>query len=876
MYPKMETDVPEQASIVATSPSSSGITYFQSKHFTKAFQEALLKGGQHARKYIKVRQVLDRLHDPNPFLGLAATNHGETRIKHCVKYDLGDGWRLITRQDAKSCAFLFMGDHEDCDRWLDNRRGEDIGIKSGQIIVLPGIPAGNSRAPIHITTYHDKSLIDLLPQEDIDRTLVELPASLVRRLAALTGASTPEEVTQMAMSIQDAEKANFVLTVFMLLHSGNVDGARAHVDASRGDVMSPEDISDQDMVNVEDGDEIRRLRVGSREYETWLASFEKRSKWQDWFLFLHPEQEKVVKADYSGVSQLSGVSGSGKTCVAVRRAMRLAEAKDARVLLLTLNRSLAGLLQQLVESACIDESVRSRIRVTSLFGLIQELLIKFEPHNTAIYQDITLRLNEHVDEVFREYYRQWTNNADASVLLPLHKSMNARGVNGESYLREDFDWIRSAVHPEDRRQYLDLERKGRRFPIPADRREDLLKGLSGWERKMRDIGVVDYLDLTSALNQHLDEIETQYTNILVDEAQDFGTTELEVVRRLVKPGPNDIFLCGDIAQTILPKHRVLKAAGLAGVASERIRQNYRNSREILAAAYEVLKTNLHEEMFESGDLEILDPKFANFSGPAPIALAAESLEEEIGYARTYAQTSLDLGTKTVCIAFAGFSSRDIHGFAARCGVTALNGAYDPSSDRLVFSDLEQTKGYEFDCLIIVGCCEGVLPASDAPEEEAFRDTCKLYVSMTRAKRELILSFHGAASPWIRAVSDTIATETWQSYETLNSSFLAGRPEKLPELEPDRGLVSEGLFSAVGLLNGVQFLFTSSAVGLSLEAQDKLIDLVDGIGARAGGAGGRRLRWPNIRTLMQDLSASRRYDHVFGPNVAEELRAKLPS
>ena len=40
------------------------------------------------------------------------------------------------------------------------------------------------------------------------------------------------------------------------------------------------------------------------------------------------------------------------------------------------------------------------------------------------------------------------------------------------------------------------------------------------------------------------------------------------------------------------------------------------------------------------DLEILDPKFANFSGPVPMALTAETLEEEIAYARRYAATVL--------------------------------------------------------------------------------------------------------------------------------------------------------------------------------------------------------------------------------------------
>jgi hypothetical protein len=312
------------------------------------------------------------------------------------------------------------------------------------------------------------------------------------------------------------------------------------------------------------------------------------------------------------------------------------------------------------------------------------------------------------------------------------------------------------------------------------------------------------------------------------------TTELHIVRQFVLPGPNDVFLCGDIAQTVLPKHRSLTQAGLTNLARERIQQNYRNSREILAAAYDLLMDNLHEDMFESEDLEILDPRFANFSGPMPMALAAGSLEEEIAYARSYSQARLTHGTRTVCIAFAGFSSRDVREFARQCGVAPLDGAYDPTLDSLVFSDLEQTKGYEFDTLIIVGCSEGVLPARDALPEENFRDTCKLYVAMTRARRELILSFNGAASPWIRAVSGTIATDNWASCEVLDPSLMHGTPKFLPELDPNSHL------EAISALTGLQYIYTSQALGLSTDAQEKLVELVDGRGARAAESAPR---WP---------------------------------
>ena len=232
-------------------------------------------------------------------------------------------------------------------------------------------------------------------------------------------------------------------------------------------------------------------------------------------------------------------------------------------------------------------------------------------------RDETWKLAEHVDEIFREYYRQWANNHDARDLTALHRSLTARGVNAEAYVREEFDWVRSAVGPKDRNEYLRLERKGRKFSIPPEWRGDILTGLKGWEQKMTAVGVVDYLGLTVALTRHLGGIAPFYTHILLDEAQDFGTTELRIVRKLVAPGPNDLFLSGDIAQTVLPKHRSPTEAGIGIQTRERIQQNYRNSREILAAAYELLKCNLHEEMFESEDLEILDRMLRQARRAAP-------------------------------------------------------------------------------------------------------------------------------------------------------------------------------------------------------------------------------------------------------------------
>lgn len=840
------------------------IQYFQTRNFENSLQKAMLAGGNAKRFALKVKAILGSLDQEDPFVRIVKqTNHGENRIPHCVKYDLGDGWRLVTCQYAKTCGFLFVGKHDDADRWLETNKGQVFAVEDRRATLVPGV-GPRVYARTHSTVHQDKKLIDYLPAELGDLLFEGLPRSVAKRFESLDGRSSSEDLLLIAEGIDEPEKAKFVIAVFNQLLAGNVEGAENIVKLRSGAIPSFDDIDDEQLLQIEDGPEIRRLRIGSDEYEKWLNDLEKRMAWYEWFLYLHPEQEKVVKADYPGSVQLSGVSGSGKTCVAVRRALRLAEQPDARVLLVTLNRSLAGLLRQLVEAAGTDEQIRSRIEVTSFFELAQSQLIAFEPDNKRLYRDVTWRLSEHVDEIFREYYRQWLNFSAAGILVPTHLSMNARGVNGEVYLREEFDWIRAAVAPEGRKAYLDLQRRGRRFQIASERRQDVLTGLSGWETKMREVGVIDYLGLTSALSRHLERIESEYTNIIVDEAQDFGTTELRIIRHLVAEGPNDIFLCGDIAQTILPKHRALADAGIHNLSRARIVQNYRNSREILMAAYEVLRNNLHEDILDSEDLEILDPKFANFSGSVPMALCAESLEEEIAYARSYAETRLSQGVRTICIAFAGFSSRDIAVFAKRCGVMALDGNYDPRSDSLVFCDLEQTKGYEFETLIIIQCTDAVLPPRDAPKEEEHRAACKLYVAMTRARRDLILSFHGTASPWIMAVNESIGTALWSEAEDLKQAYIKGVPEVLPEVEPDSGIRD------AYKLSGIQFLYTSHALGLSIEAQQKLIEIVDGRGLVRGGSR-RRVKWADVGSLLRDLAQSKLHDTTLGPAVAAELR-----
>ena len=68
--------------------------------------------------------------------------------------------------------------------------------------------------------------------------------------------------------------------------------------------------------------------------------------WDKWAVFLHPAQKLWVERDYSGPSRVSGSAGTGKTIVALHRAVFLAKSNpNARVLLTTFSTILANSLK---------------------------------------------------------------------------------------------------------------------------------------------------------------------------------------------------------------------------------------------------------------------------------------------------------------------------------------------------------------------------------------------------------------------------------------------------------------------------------------------------------------------------------------------------
>lgn len=847
--------------------------YNQDRDLLPSLRALYKRGGPYQKAAKTVEMVIGRIASgcQDPFEGIALTKHGENRVPKCRKYDLAGFCRLLTVVDDDFCYLLYAGSHDDCEKWLERNRGFAPVVDTKGRLIKATKSDDNLDPKTRVQGSSDYSygkLYKKLAEADFDFLVESLPRGIVRRIEEFESISDEDEIVEIAKAIEDRERSVAIHDIFVLLRQGNLKAAQTRMLLFRGEVAPPKPETE-----IKHGEDLRTIPTDSPQYAELFKHFVQTADYRDWMVFMHPEQERVAKAEFSGPAKLVGVSGTGKTCIVVRRAVALAERyPSGNILVLTLNRPLATLIKDLV-SVCASSSARERIEVLPFFQLCQKLLAQFEPENGKLYDDVTWKTKEHIDEVWREYYRCELNNRDAAVMQPVHDSLISRKIDAERYIREEFDWIRSAVSPQDRLRYMDIPRSGRAYPLSKNFRSLLIDGLGRWEDKMRNVGITDYLGIATALYRYRDELDARYRCALVDECQDFGTIELSIIAALVEDVPDNLFFCGDAAQQVSWKHQSLADGGarVPGARSMRIHRNYRNSREILQAAYQVLFENLTEEMMETKDFEILDPEYANFGAPVPLYLETSSLVKDLAYAVAYAKSEIaEDSNRKACVAICGHSLYEIQRFGEQNNIPVLEGTRSIDGEALFLSDLEQTKGFEFDLVCVVNVSNGVIPNPVTPERERFRDLSKLYVAMTRAKLQLVLSYSGTHSSYLSKAGDYLRPGNWTEFVSEEQVLDLGAPPTLDDLrEPvDDKPVDD--VPSIGLMTGEQFLYTSGTLGLSARLIEKIRSLV--AGERESVPDGTPVRWGCLSEAVRDNHAASRARQQFGPEAFKEFQA----
>ncbi|MBU0680716.1 MAG: hypothetical protein KKD73_04765 [Proteobacteria bacterium] len=134
--------------------AETGLEIHQTRRFSKALQ-AMQRADKSARdaaaRAAKIIADLQRdpLHDEAE---CKRTRYGELRLQQCRKYDLACGYRLIGLKRQGRLIFVYIGSHDDCQRWIENNRENVEEIESepvprgenNAVQLFSGAPAAES------------------------------------------------------------------------------------------------------------------------------------------------------------------------------------------------------------------------------------------------------------------------------------------------------------------------------------------------------------------------------------------------------------------------------------------------------------------------------------------------------------------------------------------------------------------------------------------------------------------------------------------------------------------------------------------------------------------------------------------------------------
>ena len=246
----------------------------------------------------------------------------------------------------------------------------------------------------------------------------------------------------------------------------------------------------------------------------------------------------------------------------------------------------------------------------------------------------------------------------------------------------------------------------------------------------------------------------QYMALLIDEAHDFEDAWLRMAARMVAPETQSLLVLYDDAQSIYQtRRRKFNFASVGIDARGRtsiLKLNYRNTAEVLALAMQCAQSLLQGDGLAHGDdeMQLVQPASAGRRGPLPVLILArheseeaELLAERLLQARAEGAAWQDMAV--LCRTRA--QMRAIEAALRRHQVPLQSMAaqtfrrFDWQAADVKLLTLHSAKGLEFPWVFVAGL--QAMPLQGEPLDEALR---LLYVAMTRATQQLVLSAHGGS------------------------------------------------------------------------------------------------------------------------------------
>lgn len=485
----------------------------------------------------------------------------------------------------------------------------------------------------------------------------------------------------------------------------------------------------------EGGDELRMF-VDSEEFKRALAG-----DLEEWMLFLAPQQRDLVNRDFSGPARIKGVSGSGKTVVAIHRARQLAKriGGTKTVLFVTFGRRLPRVNEHLLRRLAGDGAPELQaIDCTTLHSWCGRYLrsLSIEPKVDA--------------DVAREALRAAIQEGNRQ-----NPRLTTLWQRSDDFFAEEIKYTIKGRVVNTLDEYLTLERSGRGTALGEAERRAMWQVYEAYQKALNEKGIWDWDDL---ILQALKMVQTgmlvePYKAAVVDEIQDLSEAAMRLLRAIVEPGPNDLFLVGDGLQRLFPGGYVLSRIGIDIVGrSSILRRNYRNTQEILRAAFAMMKGVRFNDL-DDQESEVQEPEYSLRHGPVPELRVFPTPEAELDWVAAEIGRLVALGEYKPGDFAILYRQRKpykdlvLQHLRGRFDLVELSEqAESYFGPNLKHSTFDGAKGLEFKVVFVVGVTDGqFVPRDDwslegpALEEYLTLERSRLFVAMTRARDRLYLS-----------------------------------------------------------------------------------------------------------------------------------------
>ena len=467
-----------------------------------------------------------------------------------------------------------------------------------------------------------------------------------------------------------------------------------------------------------------------------------------WRVFLHPAQRRYVQKSFSGPFRLSGGAGTGKTVVAVHRARALSQrSPQPRVVLTTYTKNLAASLSESLVQ--LDSGVRlvhlgePGVTVAGVDSLAASVLKRAGADVGPAVAEV---LGEPRTDISRRTQDdRWRGIATGATELPA-------ALANETFLRAEYATVVLPNRVTTEAEYLRVRRAGRGTPLGRAQRKEVWRLVEAYRAQNRVDGALDFGEVAAVAAAHLEGAggppRPVADHVLVDEGQDLSPTHWQLLRALVAPGADDLFIAEDSHQRIYGPKTVLGRYGIKIVGrSQRLTLNYRTTAQNLGYAMSVLEGADYVDLEDS-------PEVARYrsarSGPPPVVREATSIGDELALVAEAVRRWLDgdLAPETIGILVPDAQARDrvVRGLGERgVGVRAVDREHAGPGKPLVMT-MHRAKGLEFSRVVLadVGGQAGAGRAHLAAMDDAERADAELrqrsltYVAATRARDELVV------------------------------------------------------------------------------------------------------------------------------------------